>query len=274
MGKATSREGLALCAGKGRFARGVVAIALLVLALGAGLEAERVVRRDLLVAAAASLSGLAPQLTRAVHDARGLDVRFTFGGSNTLARQIIEGLQVDVFISADEAQMNAVKRAGRVVPGTKIDLLTNQLVIVAPASGARLVSTPADLRDSRVSRVAMGDPAAVPAGVYGRQWLDSLALWRAVAPKVVPLPSSPAALAAVREGRAQAGIVYRTDVTSSSGVRIVHAVPFDEAPRIVYPAAVIVGGREADARAFLAFLQDAATARLFTAAGFGVVTAH
>jgi molybdate transport system substrate-binding protein len=84
---------------------------------------QLLVRRELLIAATASLSQLAPALAQAVHERHGLDVRFTFAGSNTLARQIVEGARVDVFISADQAQMDVVERAGLVVPGTRVDVL-------------------------------------------------------------------------------------------------------------------------------------------------------
>jgi molybdate transport system substrate-binding protein len=230
-------------------------------------DEQRRVHRDLLIAAAASLSTLAPSLAHAFHDQTGIDVRFNFAGSNTLARQIIEGARADAFVSADEAQMDAVEQAGRVVPGTRVDVIGNQLVIIAPAHADAEIAQPDDLLKPGVRRIAMGDPSAVPAGVYGRRWLENLRLWTGVAPKIVPLPSSPAALAAVREGRANAGIVYATDARSG-GVRVVHVVSPDDAPRIVYPAAVITRGRELEGRRFVSFLQSPTAAKIFEAAGF------
>lgn len=233
----------------------------------------RTARADLLVAAAASLSAIAPQLSEAFHEVAGLDVAFNFGGSNTLARQIVEMARVDVFISADAAQMDVVERAGRVVAGTRVDLLGNQLVIILP-SGAGPGSWPDDLAAPTVRRIAMGDPDAVPVGVYGRRWLETVRLWASIERKVVPLPTSQAALAAVREGRAQAGIVYATDAKSPaarSTVRVAYVVATKDAPQIVYPAAAIRGGREADARRFLDFLRSNAARRVFEAAGFRVI---
>jgi molybdate transport system substrate-binding protein len=226
--------------------------------------------QELLVAAAASLSVVAPQLAHAFSETSGNGVRFNFAGSNTLARQIIEGAQVDAFISADERQMDVVEKAGRVVPGTRVEVVSNQLVLIATLSPGQLQKVE-DLVSSRVQRVAMGDPAAVPAGVYGRRWLQDLALWPQVSTKVVPLPSSPAVVAAVAAGRAQAGIVYRSDVThrqDARDVRVVHSVPPGSGPRIVYPGAAIVSGRVAIARQFLAFLRSDPAQTLFDAAGF------
>jgi molybdate transport system substrate-binding protein len=247
---------------------GTVVLAVAVMPLHAE---QRMVRRDLLIAAAASLSQLAPPLAQAVHNRHGLDVRFTFAGSNTLARQIVEGARIDVFISADEAQMDVVERAGLLVPDTRVDVLSNQLVVIVPRGAASRVGSPDDLAANGVRRVAMGDPEAVPAGVYGRRWLETVRLWAAVQPKVVPLPSSPAVVAAVREGRAEAGIVYQTDVQSAgaaSPVAIALTVNPADAPPIRYPAAAIARGRVSDARAFLAFLQSDEATRLIEAAGF------
>lgn len=228
---------------------------------------EEPVKRDLLVAAAASLSGLAPELTRAAHDATGLDVRFTFAGSNTLARQIVAGARVDAFVSADEAQMDVVERAGRVVAGSRVPIIGNQLVLIVSGAAPRMLN-PADLGAASVRRVALGDPGAVPAGVYGRQWLETIRVWPRIAEKVVPLASSPAVVAAVAAGRADVGLVYASDAVNRQGIQVVHRAADADAPRIVYPAAAITGGRIPVAREFLAFLQSAAAQRIFVAAGF------
>ena len=96
--------------------------------------------------------------------------RSNAGGSNTLARQIVEGAKAGLFLSADELQMDLVEKAGRIVPGTRTRLLTNELAVVVPQSTTEL--TLVRLLEGRISRLAMGEPGAVPAGVYGRKWLE------------------------------------------------------------------------------------------------------
>lgn len=239
-----------------------------VLLCSASGHAQRPVRRDLLVAAAASLSGIAPQLTREFHDATGIDVRFNFGGSNTLARQIVEGARLDAFVSADAAQMDVVERAGRLVEGTRVTVVSNRLVVIVTATANPTTFAVDDLGSARTRRVAMGDPAAVPAGVYGRRWLEAIRLWNLVEPKVVPLPSSPAVVAAVRAGRADAGVVFASDTHARTDVRVAYIVPSDDAPEISYPAAALTGGRIALARQFIDFLRSAPAERIFESAGF------
>jgi molybdate transport system substrate-binding protein len=201
-------------------------------------------------------------------------VQINAGGSNALARQIAEGAPVDLFISADMAQMAVAAKSGRVVSGTQVTLLTNQLVVIVAQGGTSAVRQPSDLAASSVRRVAMGHPESVPAGVYGRQWLEKLGLWPSVQPKVVPMSTVRGAMAAVREGRADAAIVYATDARTSSDVRVVYIVAPAEGPSIAYPAAVVRGSREAEARRFLAYLQSAEARKVFEAAGFGVAASR
>lgn len=243
-----------------------------VVALLAGLAVPaRAAGPAVVVSVAASLSDVLARVDGAWTAAGEAPLRMNAGGSNALARQIVEGAAVDVFISADDRQMDVVERAGRLVPGTRVPLLRNHLVVVAGAGAAVKPDSAAALASPAVRRVAMGQPESVPAGVYGKAWLESLGLWAAVQPKVVPLPTVRAALAAAREGRVDAAIVYDTDARSEPAVVTTLTVDGASAPAIVYPVAVVRGGHEADARRFVAFLRGPAARRLFDAAGFAAV---
>lgn len=222
----------------------------------------------LVVSVAVSVNDALEEIAGLYRAATGVTVALNTGGSNTLARQIAEGAKAGLFLSADDLQMNVVEKAGRVVAGTRTRLLTNELVVVAPPSSAGL--TLAQILDGRVARVAMGDPGAVPAGVYGRRWLEHENAWRRVEPKVVPFPTVRAVLSAVEAGRVDAGIVYRTDVATSA-VRVVARVAAKAHPYldIIYPAAVIVGPSEVEARRFLEFLKGPAARAVFDRRGFG-----
>ena len=127
---------------------------------------------------------------------------------------------------------------------------------------------PADLAGSRVTRVALGNPESVPAGVYARQWLERAGLWSAVSPKVVPTLTVRAALAAVRAGRVDAGVVFATDARTAPDVVVAYRVPAADAPPIRYPVAVVRGPREAEAARFVQFLTSPAARAIFEAAGF------
>jgi molybdate transport system substrate-binding protein len=191
-------------------------------------------------------------------------------GSPFLARQIVEGARADVFVSADDAQMDVVERAGRLVPGSRVALLTNQLVVVGAPGSAIRVGGARDLAAPEVRRLALGNPDSVPAGVYARKWLEGAGVWSTVAARVVPTLTVRAALAAVRGARADLAVVYVTDTRTEPTVPVLYTVPRADAPPIGYPAAVVTGRQQDQAARFLAFLQGAEARDVFRAAGFGV----
>lgn len=235
----------------------------------AGGDASDAEPPTLLVSAAASLSEAVGAVADRYEEEHGIRILLNVAGSQMLASQIIEGAPVDVFISADVLQMERAAAAGRIDPARRVDLLSNQLVVVVPSDRTGIVEEPHDLVDPSIERVALGDPEAVPAGVYARQYLESLGLWDALAGRIVPASSVRAALRAVEAGTVEAGIVYRTDVRASGGAVIAFEVPPEDGPSIVYPAAVAVDAPDPAAAArFLAYLQSASARRQFATAGF------
>ena len=201
----------------------------------------------------------------------GTAVELNLAGSSTLAAQILAGAPVDVFVSADERQMDRVAAESLVVAETRVELLSNRLAVVVPAGEAAVPRDAAALRDPVFRRIAVGDPAGVPAGVYARSYLASLGLWDALAPRMVPTRSVRAALAVVEAGDAGAGIVYRTDALSSDEVVVAFEVPGDEGPAIAYPAAVLADApNRAGAERFLDYLRGEGARDVFRQAGFTV----
>ena len=226
-------------------------------------------RPALLVSAAASLSEAIGAVADRYEEERGVRILLNVAGSQMLAAQIIEGAPVDLFISADVLQMERAAAAGRIDPARRVDLLSNQLVIVVPSDRAGTVAGARDLAGTAIRRIAIGDPAAVPAGVYARRYLVSVGLWERLAPRIVPAGSVRAALRAVEAGTVDAGIVYRTDVRNPARAEIAFAVPLAAGPSIVYPAAVTRDApNPAGAARLLDYLQSGAARRGFEAAGF------
>jgi molybdate transport system substrate-binding protein len=196
-------------------------------------------------------------------------VRFNFAASNVLARQIADGAPVDVFVSADEAQMDVVAAAKLVKPGSRVPILRNQLAIVVPNDRPRTFKSIKGLADPAFKRIAIGDPAAVPAGVYAKQYLETQGLWQAIEPRVVPAGSVRAALTAVESGAADAGIVYRTDARLALHATVAWVVAAADGPRIIYPGAIInTSVHPQDAQKFLDFLGGAIASPIFERFGF------
>ena len=252
---------------------GPVALAAAAFAEGASAreQGRPPANRQVVVSAAVSLSDVLQQLAPMYQQASGDRLVLNLGASNTLARQIRFDAGVDVFISADEAQMDAV--AMRVEASTRVDLLSNRLAIAIPDDRPRTMMSARDLLDPAIRRIALGDPAAVPAGVYAKQYLQHIGIWADVAPKIVPAGSVRLALAAVESGAADAAMVYHTDVATAARAREALLIPAAEGPRIVYPAAIVRAGKNQEGgRRFLAFLQTPAASAVFERAGFIAVS--
>jgi molybdate transport system substrate-binding protein len=234
-----------------------------------GLPAAKPITVSAAVSLTDVLTAVAEQYGR---EGRG-SVRFNFGASNVLARQIASGAPVDVFVSADEAQMDVVASAQMLLDGSRVDLLRNQLAIVVPSDRPRAMTGPRELTAPAFRRIALGDPAAVPAGVYAKAYLEQLDLWSAIEPKVVPCASVRAALAAVESGAADAAIVYRTDARVALKATVAYVVPADRGPRIVYPGAIVRTSKaQEESKRFLDFLRGATAARIFERFGFSTIT--
>jgi molybdate transport system substrate-binding protein len=219
---------------------------------------------SLVVSVAASLHEALVEIAESYRAQTGVTVALNTGGSNTLARQIVEGAPAGLFLSADDVQMDVVEKAGRIVAGTRTRLLTNELAIVVPEN-PRSTVTLEQVLDGRINRLAMGEPSAVPAGVYGRRFFERRGAWPRVQPRVVPFPTVRAVLAAVEAGRVDAGVVYRTDAMSARVRVIAQAADLD----IVQPVAVIAGPMAQEARRFLEFLKGDQARAVFKRRGFG-----
>jgi molybdate transport system substrate-binding protein len=191
----------------------------------------------------------------------------SFAASSALARQVAAGAPADLFISADEPWMDDVQRRGLIVAGSRADLVGNRLVVVQPARAQAPGVGPLSRLLAR-GRVALADPASVPAGRYAQASLTRLGVWNAVAPRVVRGENVRAALALVERGAAEWGVVYATDARASRQVRAVRMLPAASHPPIHYPIARLRSSTSPDAEGFRRFLLSGAGRAIFARFGF------
>lgn len=242
----------------------------LILALGL-LYSDGVHAAEVTVFAAASLTDSLKEVAATYEKDSGDKLFFNFAASNILAQQILAGAPADIFFSADEATMDALEKQNLIVKDTRKDLLGNSLVVITPVHGLK-ISEPGSLLKPAIRHFSIGDPEAVPAGIYAKAWLVKAGFWEALKPKVVPAESVRAAMAVVESGNAEAGIVYKTDAATSKKVWIALSIPVAETPRIVYPAALLVDSRNKEAAMkFLSYLSGKAARETFEKFGFSVI---
>lgn len=226
---------------------------------------------DVVVFAAASLKESMDEQARMFLARTGHRVIVSYGASNALARQIEAGAPADLFISADVDWMDYLSARGLIASGTRVDLLRNSLVLVAPAnSTASLKIGPPFALDAALGkdRLAMANPESVPAGRYARSALRFLGVWDTVEKKIVRTENVRAALLLVSRNEAPFGIVYATDAMADAGVKVVGALPAESHPPIVYPAAVLASSKSPAARLLLDHLRGTDARKVWTRFGF------
>jgi molybdate transport system substrate-binding protein len=254
-----------------RLARRFVLRTLLAAAALGSLAAQSAAWADeLVVSAAASLTNAFKDAGNAFEKQHpGTKLVLNFGASDVLMQQIVNGAPADVFASADETAMDKAVDAKVVITATRRDFAANSLVAIVPADSTLALMTVRDLATrGQVKKIALGDPASVPAGRYAQGALKATGLWDAVAAKSVLAANVRQSLDYVSRGEVDAGFVFGTDAAlAAQRVKIVTTVP-TQTP-IAYPIAVVRGSAHAaDAQAFVDYLLSPAGQAVLAKYGF------
>lgn len=229
-----------------------------------------------MVFAAASTTNAVAEIAKLFSDKYPIRVTLSFASSSTLAKQIQNGAPAAVYISANKKWMDFLEEKKQIEPDTRFDLLSNRIVLIAPADqdiSIDLVSRGAAghlIEYLGGYRLAMGDPAHVPAGIYGQQALETLGLWDRVKKKIARAKDVRSALMLVARGETPLGLVYATDAAISKRVRVAGTFPLDSHPPIVYPVALVSGNNTPSARTFIGFLKTSEAKTVFEKYGFTV----
>jgi molybdate transport system substrate-binding protein len=204
-----------------------------------------------------------------------LPLRFSFGASSALARQIEQGAPADLFASADEESMDWLAQRDLIEPTTRISPIGNSLVLVGPVS----MQVPAGFQLTRGTdlrallgasgRIAVGDPPQIPGGRYAQAALTWLGQWAMLAPRLARAENTRSALLLVERGEAPLGIVHATDAKATNGVRMLASFPPASHPPIAHPFAVTRrAAANQQALALHGFLTGAPSARTWRRFGF------
>lgn len=227
--------------------------------------------RSITVFAAASLKSALDDINAAYTGKTGVKVVASYAASSVLARQIEQGAPADVFASADIEWMDYAMKKQAVNDATRVNLLGNKLVLIAPkdsAIGDVAIGQGFDLAALAADRrIATGDVQSVPVGKYAKAALERLGAWTAAAAKFAMADNVRAALTLVARNEAALGIVYETDAKVEPGVKIVGTFPAGSHPPIVYPFASTTRAAP-EAAGYLAFLRSPASKAMFEKYGF------
>ncbi len=248
----------------------LVALLLMVGICGAAHAASETLR----VFAAASTTNAVSEIGDIY--AKRYQVRFlpSFASSSTLAKQIENGAPADIYLSANTAWMSYLEKEKLIESGTRIDLLSNRIVLIAPSDShlKQIQITPGFNLQNLIGdgRLSMGDPDHVPAGIYGRHALKNLGVWSGIKNQVARSKDVRAALTLVEQGEAPVGLVYATDAAMTEKVKVTGTFPLSSHPPIIYPVAVVAGKRSTATDRFMALLRSPEAGTVFEQFGFTV----
>ncbi|MEK4031734.1 molybdate ABC transporter substrate-binding protein [Methylocystis sp. IM3] len=255
----------------------VCTVALLMASMGGGAAVARGAEKKaapVLVFAAASMKNALDAVAEAWKAQTGKEVSIAYGSSGSLARQIEYGAPADLFVSADQEWMDYLQKRKLIQDATRRNLLQNELVLIEPvdqkvdlkiAPGFDLAGATGN------SKVAVCTIAACPGGIYAKQSLEALGVFKQVEPKLAQADNIRNALMLVSRGEAKFGIVYATDAKADSKVRVVGVFPEASHSPIIYPVALTSAAKNPDASAFLEILSSPTARKILTEQGFTVL---
>lgn len=240
--------------------------------LVAGFSVQAQAADKITVFAAASLTNAMQDIAAQYQKEKGVQVVSSFASSSTLARQIEQGAPADLFISADQQWMDYSIKKQQIVENTRYTLLGNELVLIA-AKASKIDKV--DISDKTEwtkllgdSRLAVGDPDHVPAGIYAKEALQKLGAWTALEPKLARASDVRAAMALVEREEAPLGIVYGSDALASQKVKVVGVFPAASHKPVEYPMAIVKGHENPEVTAFYDYLKTPAASAVFKHYGF------
>jgi molybdate transport system substrate-binding protein len=238
----------------------------------AGAPPTAAAQDSLTVFAAASLRNALDDTNAAFSKTTGIKVVASYAASSALVKQIEQGAPADVFISADLRWMDYATEHRLIKPDSRVNLLGNRLVLIAPKDSKLDTITIAKGFDiaklAGDGRIAVADVKAVPAGTYAKAALETLGAWAAAEPKLAMAENVRATLAFVARGETLIGIVYETDAKIEPKVKIVGVFPDESYPPVTYPVAATAVTTNAAVARYLNFLRSSAAKAIFETYGF------
>src|SRR5215468_3888607 len=221
--------------------------------------------------AAASMKNALDDINAAFTKSTGIKVVASYAASSALMKQIEQGAPADVFASADLDWMDYGSQKRLINDATRVNLLGNQLVLIAPKDSKLdnvTIGPRFDLAKlAGDGRIVTGDVQAVPVGKYAKAALEKLGSWDAASSKFAMTENVRAALTLVARGEAPLGIVYATDAKVEPRVKIIGTFPADSHPAIIYPVAATMTSKP-EASSYLTYLRSAAAKVIFEQYGF------
>lgn len=200
----------------------------------------------------------------------GVKLEFNFAASSILAKQIEQGANADLYISANPQWVDYLQEKRLLQPGSRFNLLATKLVCIVP-KGRQAPASLQELLDGGIQKIAVGDWTHVPVGIYAKMVLEKADLWAKIENKLIPAVDARAALTYVGRKQVDCGIVYLSDAIASQRVKIAFDLPDSLQPEIHYPAAITNNVQNPHLDNFIRFLKSETAAQIFRKNGFSII---
>ncbi len=200
----------------------------------------------------------------------GRKLRIVYGSSGGLARQISSGAPANIYVSANKRWVDYLISSSVAVVASRRVIMKNRLVLIAP-TGKRHSIKELSIDIPRLlgkdGRIAIGDPSHVPVGLYAREAMTSLGIWKTIRSRSARTQNARLVLSLVRRGETPLGIVYRTEVENEPSVQVLKTFPEKLHTTIEYQA-ILTENDHAEADDFLDLLNSSKIRSLYRSAGF------
>lgn len=227
---------------------------------------------ELTISAAASLTNALQDIQTIFETSHSnIKLNFNFAGSGALQQQIEQGAPVDLFLSAATKNLQILVDKQLIQENEHTNLLSNELVVIAPADSKAQITNLSDLSHEDVAKVAIGIPESVPAGNYAKEALTKINLWDTLQSKIVQAKDVTQVLQYVKTGNVDAGFVYQTDAISSDKVKVILPIDPTTYTAIEYPMGIISGTKHREeSEALYTFLKSEEALNIFIKYGFSI----
>lgn len=225
------------------------------------------------VSAAASLKDSLTELQKVYEKKHSnVKIRFNFGASGALQKQIEMGAPVDLFFSAGKDKFNLLVNEGIISKKEAVDLVGNELVLITSKDPESTVSKFKDLKKKNVSKISIGTPESVPAGQYAKESFEKMNMWSSINYKIVYAKDVRQVLTYVETGNADAGVVYKTDAMTSNKIKMIETADEKTHQPIIYPVGIIKNSKyHNETKKFYQFLQSEISLETFEKFGFSTL---
>ena len=225
--------------------------------------------KEIMVSAAASLKNCLEEIIPEYEKISSDKIILNLGGSGTLRTQIEKGAEVDIFISANQANAERLVKNGIAKKENVYDFLSNVLILVKSPYSKSKISSVEELKNSDVY-IAVGNPETAPVGVYTLQALKNLGIFDTLnQDKIVYAKDVTVTAQYVDMGETDFGIIYDSDKNRMKNPIVVADFPENSHDKIIYSLVLLNNNKETEK--FFEFLKKDSTKEIFKKHGFTVM---